>query len=160
MNKAFTLIELLVVVLIIGILSAVALPQYQAAVAKSRLSTVKNLVKSIASAQEVYRLANEQYSSKFEDLGIALPSGGEVNEDGNEAVFSWGYCNLRTNNVSCTNNLSHLAFQLYYDNSSSPGRKVCISRAPTDTISNKVCMSETGKQTADYSTDEYKSYSY
>ncbi|WP_428049517.1 type IV pilin protein [Candidatus Avelusimicrobium caledoniensis] len=69
----FTLIELLVVVLIIGILAAVALPQYQKAVWKSRNAQLKTLVSSVGKAQQAYRMSNGNFTNRFDELSIDLP---------------------------------------------------------------------------------------
>ena len=71
-KKAFTLIELLVVVLIIGILAAIALPQYQVAVEKSRFTQSIVIARAIRDAQDLYYLNNNTYSDDFAELDLSF----------------------------------------------------------------------------------------
>ena len=72
--KGFTLIELLVVVLSIGILSAVALPQYEKAVNKARAAEAWTYAKAFADAQKIYYLSNGGYTTDLSQLDIEMPA--------------------------------------------------------------------------------------
>lgn len=93
----FTLIELLVVVLIIGILAAVALPQYDKAVLKSRVAGAFAKLEALDKAQTVYRMANGRYTTDLEALDLDL-SGVVCSDSEGELIYCQAFGEERAQN--------------------------------------------------------------
>ena len=60
-RSGFSLVELMIVVGIIGILSALAIPRYQAFQARARMSEARNMLNHIYTLQETYQLDENTY---------------------------------------------------------------------------------------------------
>lgn len=72
--KGFTLIELLVVIVIVGVLSAVAIPQFLNQVRRSRTAEAQAALTAVGRASEVYRLDFSQYPDHYTTIKYGCPT--------------------------------------------------------------------------------------
>ena len=72
MQKGFTLIEVLVTVLILGILTSIAVPQYQKAVMRSRFAQMLQMSNDIYNAQIVFHDTYNRYAQSMDELDIHI----------------------------------------------------------------------------------------
>lgn len=152
-TKGFTLIELLVVVLIIGILAAIALPQYKMAVAKSRYATMMDLTKAIAYAQDRYFMVHGTHTNNFNDLDIEMPQN-YISKTTKEYCYDWGECSIAwTNSLVCYNYQIGAGLFIYLKNQNQysevkTGKAFCVSNSvQDDDFSNKLCKQITNQDT-------------
>ncbi|MBE9081797.1 MULTISPECIES: type IV pilin-like G/H family protein [unclassified Tolypothrix] len=73
-GEGFTLIELLVVIIIIGILSAIALPSFLNQAKKAKQSEAKTYVGSMNRGQQAYMTENDAFTASIDSMGIGIAS--------------------------------------------------------------------------------------
>ncbi|MBP5429993.1 MAG: prepilin-type N-terminal cleavage/methylation domain-containing protein [Elusimicrobiaceae bacterium] len=147
--RAFTLIELLVVVLIIGVLAAVALPQYQKAVMKSRFASLKPIAKAVKDAQEFYFEEHGYYAEEDElpGLVIDIPEGVDV-----ELSETDGHDYVRVNHDKLNN-----SYTMYLAHSENFANNVYCEALATDNAAKSLCVAE-GAQADPVTAGEYLLY--
>ena len=154
-KSGFTLIELLVVVLIIGILTSVALPQYQKAIMKSKVAALQVALSGVKTAEEAYFAENDRYAVDLNELDIGhscsivahgwLPGDTSIINCGNgflvdvisgsynhppiyPAFYAY-YCPTVANTTDAT--IEHCVskrdfiYTIWFDHSDHPGERTC-----------------------------------
>ncbi|ACC98335.1 PilE-like protein [Elusimicrobium minutum Pei191] len=144
MKKGFTLIELLVVVLIIGILAAIALPQYTKTVEKARAAEVLASIRTLKDALEIYYMETGVYPTDPEALNVTIPISSNY-----DIALDNTLTNIRAVNKKGYSGYIHIRY--FPKNVVSPfaGKLLCVAN-DASASSTALCKSLGGKSLGHY----------
>ena len=127
---------MLVVVLIIGILAAIALPQYERAVNRTRLTEAFLMGRFFRDAQRMYFMRTGRYADTYEELGIDIPSDGVLVTPASVRVKKYLYSIMELGGARVTVEglPGGVALLFMYD-----GRNRCCSYASSDWKGTALC---------------------
>ena len=167
----FTLIELLVIVLIIGILAAVAVPQYQKAVEKSRAVQLVTIAKAVTEAEENYFMANGEYTTDWDVLNMSF-KGSQISQgkwviDSKKGLYALltinaGDTNFTPNGVRVFPDWEgrfHLWWGYAHNTGGWKNHRACYAALGNKKY-NQICQYLTGKKEPYGSTPSYDTYSF
>ena len=141
-KKGFTLIELLAIVVIIGILAAIAVPQYHKAVERARIAKALPLFKSIFDAQQRAYLELGEYPIDVDLLDITVPY--DTKQDLKDGRFIYnskqlnGYFAVYTNGALIVFG-SNAGYTI--DLRKTPGTSLCYPSKAANNLADSLCAS-------------------
>ena len=130
-DEGFTLIELLVVIIIIGVLSAVALPNLLGQVGKARETEMKQAVGTVNRAQQGFHFEQQEFATSTGDLGVAIETGDFLNKIGIAAATPADSATVQPTNSDAADDGTRVYSGGIFFDSGDYGSIICQSAQPT-----------------------------